>query len=75
MNDYPTRGSKYYDLSFEIDPAKGIFLSRQRITITADLAQGDHLSIFVGKDLVIDTLRLEDEAGNELDDHGMGSGR
>ncbi len=59
-------GIVYYDISIEMDPAQRIFRSQQRISITGSLAEGRKLSIFLGDDLLVDTLTLEDDAGNTL---------
>jgi len=59
-------GIVYYDISIEMNPARGIFRSQQRISITGRLAVGRKLSIFIGGGLVVDALTLEDDAGNNL---------
>ena len=64
--DTPDDGIVQYDISIEMDPSQGIFRSQQQITITGRLAEGQKLSIFIGNTLVIDTLTLEDDAGNSL---------
>ncbi|MEW5872337.1 MAG: M1 family aminopeptidase [Chloroflexota bacterium] len=64
--DTSHRGILYYDIAIEMDPAQGIFRSQQQISLTASLAQGRKLTLFIGGDLVVDTLALEDGAGNDL---------
>jgi hypothetical protein len=65
--DYSTEeGVVYYDIYFEIDPSEGIFRSEQQVSITGNLAEGNKLSIFLGKELVIDKISLENEMGTEL---------
>jgi hypothetical protein len=59
-------GIVYYDISIEMDPSQGVFRSKQRVSITGNLAQGRKLSIFIGEDLVIDRLTLEDDTGHNL---------
>lgn len=59
-------GIVYYDIFFEIDPSQEILRSHQRISLTGNLAESRKLSIFIGDDLIIDRLTLEDDTGNEL---------
>ena len=59
-------GIVYYDVFFEIDPLKNIFSSQQRVTITANLAEGHKLMVYAWEELVIDQLALEDDKGKEL---------
>jgi hypothetical protein len=65
--DYSTEeGVIFYDIYFEIDPPKDIFRSEQQVSITGNLAEGNKLSIFLGKELVIEKITLENEQGTEL---------
>jgi hypothetical protein len=64
--DASDNGIAYYNISIEMDPSQGIFRSQQQISITGSLAAGRKLSVFVGDDLVVDTLTLKDDAGNDL---------
>jgi hypothetical protein len=59
-------GIAYYDIFFEIDPVEDIFRSEQKVTITGNLAEGNKLAVFLGKDLVIDKITLENELGTEF---------
>ena len=65
--DFSTEnGIAYYDIFFEIDPIEGVFRSEQKVTVTGNLAEGNKLTIFLGKELVIDKITLEDELGTEF---------
>ena len=65
--DFSTgNGIAYYDIFFEIDPIEGVFRSEQKVTITGNLVEGNKLSIFLGKELVIDKITLENELGTEF---------
>ena len=59
-------GVVYYDIFFEIDPIEGIFRSDQKVSITGNLAEGNKLAIYIGKELVIDNITLENELGTEF---------
>ncbi|PKO11595.1 MAG: hypothetical protein CVU39_28505 [Chloroflexi bacterium HGW-Chloroflexi-10] len=59
-------GILYYDIFIEMDPAQGIFRSEQTITIAGSMAKNRKLSVFIGGGLVIDTLTLKDDAGNNI---------
>lgn len=49
----PEKGVVFYDIFFDIDPSEGIFRSEQKVTLTGNLAEGNKLAIFLGKELVI----------------------
>lgn len=59
-------GIVFYDALFKIEPAEGVFRSQQRVTVTADQAKGNTVTIFLSNSLVIDNLSLEDYQGNEV---------
>ena len=59
-------GIEYYDLTFTMDPENRTFHSSQRITISGDLAEGRKLTIFLGQNLIIENLSLEENNGSPL---------
>jgi aminopeptidase N len=54
------------DMYFEIDPEKGIFSSRQSITVSGGLVKDGKFNLYIGESLQIDRLTLEDADGHAL---------
>jgi hypothetical protein len=64
------QGVEYYSAVFDIDPARGVFHSTQRVTVSGGIAADRTLRFYLGRDLVIDRLRLADGSGQEIELEG-----
>jgi aminopeptidase N len=59
-------GILHSDMYFEIDPEKGVFSSKQSITVSGGLVKDRKFNLYVGDALAIDRLTLEDAEGHAL---------
>ncbi|MGB7537426.1 MAG: hypothetical protein WBM17_02695, partial [Anaerolineales bacterium] len=59
-------GILHNDMYFEIDPERGIFSSKQSITVSGGLVKDRKFNLYIGDNLVIDRLTLEDAEGYAL---------
>ncbi len=54
------------DMYFEIDPERGVFSSKQSITVSGGLVKDRKFNLYIGESLSIDHLTLEDAEGHAL---------
>lgn len=59
-------GIIHNEMYFEIDPERGVFSSKQAITVSGALAKDRKFNLYIGDTLVIDRLTLEDAGGDAI---------